>query len=102
MPKEKIGSDVLKGKPLPPKIPEQKQRELEQKLREELAKKREAERSKTMEEEGKLPKLKTPAEHVEAERVYVTEAEAEAMGEALKQKAKSKRKEDEKPSWAII
>lgn len=74
MPEEKIGEDVLGYEPSS-RMSEKKRKELEQKLKEELAKKK----AKEMEEEGKLPKLPTPGEHL-GEMSPEEHAELEARG----------------------
>jgi|YelNatPaOPRAMG01_1025707.scaffolds.fasta_scaffold233278_1 NADH:ubiquinone oxidoreductase subunit E len=84
MPKtEKIGSDVLDTEPPKTKYDKRKA-ELLQKAKEEIKKK------KAEEEEEKLAKIPIPGEKVEGEQIFVTEAEAEAMAEALGLKGKDK------------
>jgi len=71
MPEEKIGEDVLGGAP-PSRISPKKRRELEQKLKEELAKKKKAE------EEEKLSKLPIPDDQHELTPLEIAEIEQRA------------------------
>jgi hypothetical protein len=85
MPKtEKIGSDVLETEPPKTKYDKRKAELLEQ------AKKEVEKKKKLEEEEEKLSKIPIPGEKVEGEQIFITEAEAQAMAEALGLKGKDK------------
>ena len=71
---EKIGEDVLGSTP-PSRMPIKKRRELEQKLKEELAKKKKAEEE---EDNIKLPKLPIPDDQHELSRLERAEIEQRA------------------------
>jgi len=105
MPKEKIGSDVLGYEP--PRMPEKKRRELEQKFKEELKRLeeerqrkleelgiREEEKGKIrlLEEEDKLPKLPIPGELPHEKKLGETEIEP-------KKKKKTKKKVTIEEVW---
>jgi len=79
---EKIGSDVLDTEPPKTKYDKRKA-ELLEKAKQEVKKKQKKE------EEEKLPKLPL-VEPTEGEPIFVTEAQAEAMAEALGLKGKDK------------
>ena len=96
---EKIGSDVLGKKRLPPKkrLPEEMQRRLEEmeeerkrRLEELGIKEGEERKIRQLEEEGKLPKLPMPDEHPHGKKTG--EGETWETIEEKRRKAKEKRK----------
>ena len=100
---EKIGEDILGGAP-PSRMPIKKRRELEQKLKEELAKKKRTEQEE--EDNIKLPKLPipddqhelSPLERAEIQQrarltgISLEEAEKVYVREHLRSKPKRKKK----------
>ncbi|MCJ7430789.1 hypothetical protein MUO83_06210 [Candidatus Bathyarchaeota archaeon] len=72
---EKIGEDILGGAP-PSRMPIKKRRELEQKLKKELAKKKRKEQEE--EDNIKLPKLPIPNDQHELSRLERAEIEQRA------------------------
>ena len=76
---EKIGEDVLFYNIPISRMPKKKRKELEQKLKEALAK------AKKEAKEEELKKLPISGEKIEAEEIHITEAEAMAMLEVIKE-----------------